>query len=224
MLLAFLIPSLQDQWDRFQSRKVISQYESLGDDFFREERYDMAEEAYQKAFELSDSKLLDIEVKRLNARINRINMKPEWGAPPPEDLLESDFQFVLHLQKGKDKQKDRINTLNSYGVFLAASHKPKAAQAAFEEAVRLDSSDALAYVNLGNLFDQEGRKTAALQQYELGIARDPTNARAHYNLGLLYAEQGRREAALQQLKAAMQYDSTDTDAARQYELLRKEQP
>ena len=29
MVLAFFIPSLQDQWDRYQSRKVIEQYVNL---------------------------------------------------------------------------------------------------------------------------------------------------------------------------------------------------
>jgi tetratricopeptide (TPR) repeat protein len=223
MVLAFFIPSLQDQWDRYQSRKVITQYVNLGNDFFNEDRYDLAEEAYQKAFELSDSKLLDIEVKRLNARINRINIKPEWGTPPPEDLGETDFQYVLHLQKGKDQQKERINTLNSYGIFLAASGKMKQAGQAFAEAMHLDTTDASAYVNLGNLYDQQGKKDAARQKYQEAIALDPANARAHYNLGLLLADEGKNTEAIKEIKEAMKYDSSDTDAQNQYKQLIKTQ-
>lgn len=219
MVLAFFIPSLQDQWDRYQSRKVIEQYVNLGNDLFKEDRYDIAEEAYQKAFELSDSKRLDIEVKRLNARINRINLKPEWGAAPPEDLTEADFQYVLHLQKESGQQKERVGTLNSYGLFLVGSHKAKEAEKVFTEALRTDSTDARAYVNLGNLYDQQGKKEAALIKYRQGIALDSTDARAHYNLGLLYAEQGKKEEARQELLDAMKYDSSDTDAPKQYHLL-----
>jgi hypothetical protein len=43
MLVSFFIPSIQDQWDRFQSRKVVEKYVALGDAFFNEERYDMAD-------------------------------------------------------------------------------------------------------------------------------------------------------------------------------------
>lgn len=219
MVLAFFIPSMQDQWDRYQSRKVIEQYVTLGNDFFTEERYDMAEEAYQKAFELSESKRLDIEVKRLNARINRINIKPEWGATPPEDLTETDFQYVLHLQKRADMQKERISTLNSYGLFLVASGKLTIAEKVFSEALHTDTTDARAYINLGNLYDQQGKKEAALQKYLQGISLDSTDARAHYNLGLLYAEKGKKEEAKKEFLRAMRYDSSDTDAARQYHLL-----
>ena len=52
MILAFLIPSIQDQWDRYQSRRVIQQYVRIGDDFVREENFTMAEQAFAKAFEL----------------------------------------------------------------------------------------------------------------------------------------------------------------------------
>jgi tetratricopeptide (TPR) repeat protein len=222
MVLAFFIPSLQDQWDRYQSRKIIEQYVTLGNEFYNEDRYDMAEEAYLRAFELSDSRRLDIEVKRLNARINRINISPEWGTALPEDVTETDFQYVLHLQKDKGQQKERINTLNSYGIFLAASGKRKEAENVFTEAMHLDSTDARAYINLGNLYDQQGKKEAALEKYRQGIVLDPANARAHYNLGLLYAEQGRKEEAKVEFRSAMKYDPSDTDAPRQYKLLEEQ--
>ncbi|MBK7651474.1 MAG: hypothetical protein IPJ20_13085 [Flammeovirgaceae bacterium] len=120
MLLAFLIPSVQDQWDRFQSRKVIEQYVAIGDNLFDENHFTMAETAYQKAFDLSAEQRLDIDVKRLNARVNRILENETWGSKPPDDLEEIDFQFLLHIQKGQKEVADRVATLNSYGIFLAA--------------------------------------------------------------------------------------------------------
>lgn len=222
MVLAFFIPSLQDQWDRHQSRKIINQYETLGNDFYKEEKYDMAEQAYEKAFDLSDSKRLDIEIKRLEARINRVNMTSQWGDTIPEDLEEIDFQYVLHLQKGKEKEKERVATLNSYGIFLVASRKLKEAEQSFKEATQLDSTDAMAYVNLGNLYDQQGKKEKAIIYYLKAISNERDNARAHYNLGLLYAEQGRLLEAKQQMAEAIRSDSTDTDALMQYRELEKQ--
>lgn len=216
MVLAFFIPSLQDQYDRYQSRKVIGQYENLGNDFFEEEKYDMAEQAYQKAFELSDSKRLDLEIKRLQAKINRINIDPKWGTAAPEDLEEIDFQYVLHLQKGKENDKARVSTLNSYGIFLAATHQSRRAEETFLEAIQTDSTDSRAYINLGNLYDQQGKKPAAVKYYQQAIALDAENARAHYNLGLLYQEQGLLIDAHRQFAAAFKADSTDSDIREQY--------
>lgn len=214
MVLAFFIPSIQDQYDHYQSRKIITRYENLGNDFYKEERYDMAEQAYQKAFELSESKRLDIEIKRLDAKINRINMNPTWGAAPPEDLEEIDFQYLLHLEKGKDK--DRVAILNSYGLFLADAKKGKEAEQAFKEAMLLDSTNVMAYVNLGNLYDQQGKKEWALLKYLQAIRLDSSNGRAHYNLGLLYAEQDSLTKAKHEFWQALKADSTDTDALQQY--------
>ena len=64
MLVAWFIPSIQDQYDRYESRKVIERYVELGDDFMNEEQFRMAEEAYGKAYELSEPRRLDIEVNR----------------------------------------------------------------------------------------------------------------------------------------------------------------
>lgn len=222
MVLAFFIPSVQDQWDRNESRKIINQYQQLGDDLFDEERYDMAEQAYQRAFELSDSRRLDLEIKRLNAKINRINMDPKWNGTVPEDLEEADFQYVLHLQKEKDQVHERIHTLNSYGIFLSNRKKFKDAEASFKEAIALDSSEEMAYINLGNLYDQIGKKQQALLSYQKAIMLNNNNTRAYYNLGLLYMEMNEWKNAKQQFEAALRIDSSDTDTKQQYELVLKE--
>lgn len=222
MILAFFIPSLQDQYDRNESRKIINQYQTLGNDFFDEEKYDLAEQAYQKAFELSDSRRLDIEVKRLTAKINRINMNPKWGAEPPEDLTDVDFEYVLHLQKGKEMEKERVATLNSYGLFLVSSKKLKEAEVQFKEAMQLDSTDVLAYVNLGNLYDQQGKKNEAMKKYIKAVSLDKENARAHYNLGSLYEEQGKLKEAKDEFATALKADSTDAEAKLHYNLIIRE--
>jgi len=215
MLLAFFIPSVQDQWDRYQSREVIQQYEHLGDQFFEEERFDMAEKAYEKAFEMSEEKRLDIEVKRLNAKVNRVSLEPTWGTKPPEDIQDIDFQFLLHLQKDKTDPRQRVFILNSYGIYLSGVGRTADARAALEEALQLDPNDVLAYVNLGNLFDQLKEKAEAEKYYKKALALQPTNIQAHYNAGLLYAEQSRWPEAVKEFESAQQLDSGDVDIARE---------
>ncbi|MBS1978699.1 MAG: tetratricopeptide repeat protein [Bacteroidetes bacterium] len=221
MILAFFIPSLQEQWDRYQARKVIQEYEQLGDEFMDEDRYQMAEEAYAKAFELSELKRLDIEMKRLNARVNRIHENPEWDSELPDDLKEVDFQYLLHLQKKKNLADDRFHTLNSYGIYLAAFDRYEEAHKAFEEALTLRPTDALTWVNLGNLYDQEKNLKEAQNAYEKALALEPDNLRAHYNLGLLYAAEHLKEEARNEFEKVLKLDPADSDAVEQLRLLGK---
>jgi tetratricopeptide (TPR) repeat protein len=210
MFLAFLLPSIQDQYDRYQSRKVISKYEQLGNDFFAEEKYELAEQAYEKAYELSENKRLDIEVKRLNSKINTIGNNPAWGATPPEEIQDVDFQFLLKMAKGQDKM-DRVAILNSYGVYLVGLKRVKEAKDVFEEAIALDTTEAVTYINLGNLYDQEEKKLEAEKCYLKAIHLDENNARAHYNLGLLYEEQGKLPAAKKEIEKTLKLEPGDED-------------
>ena len=221
MLLAFFIPSIQDQWDRYQSRKVIGLYLTLGDDFMEEERYDMAEKAYEKAFELSVQTRLEIEMKRLKARVHRMSMLVDWGAKPPEDLEDVDFQLLLHLQKGHEHDKERSYTLNSYASFLAGSGKLKEAEAALQEALLIDPGSSMLHLNLGNLQDQAGKKDEALKSYLKALELDPKSLNAHYNLGLLYVELGKKQEARQAFEAALKLAPDDLETQQQIKQLAK---
>ena len=221
MILAFFIPSLQDQWDRYQARKVIQQYAEVGDDLVLERNFKMAEEAYAKAYELSEGKRLDIEVKRLTAKVNRIYQDPEWGSNTPEGLDEIDFQLLLHLQKGPEHMKKRASILTSYGIFLASEGKAKEAQAAIESAILSNPNEVLAYINLGNLLDQAGKKDEAEKAYQAAISIDANSVNAHYNLGLLFSEQGKFEDAEKEFSKTIKLDPNDSDAVNQLKILKE---
>jgi Flp pilus assembly protein TadD len=182
----------------------------------------MAEEAFTKAWEFSEMKRLDVEVKRLSAKVNRIYQDPVWGSEPPEGLEEVDFEFLLQFQKGTEHTKARASILTSYGIYLASTEKPMEAEKALLEAIQLNSKDVLAYINLGNLMDQVGKKEEAEKAYQKSILLDPTNSKAHYNLGLLYAEQGKLIEAEMELTQAIELDSTEEDAKQELDLIRKE--
>ncbi len=218
MVLAFFIPSIQDQWDRYQARQVIEQYERLGDEFFDEGHFVMAEQAYAKAFELSEQKRLDIEVKRLDSKINRVNENPVWGGKLSDSLSEIDFQYLLHFQKDKGGEKARV--LNSYGVFLSSLGRLKEAEGAFNEALRLDSKNDLAHVNLGSLFRQQGKAAASEREYLKAISIDPDNPIAHYNLGLLFSEKNDLKKAETEFVKALELDPEDNDIKAELTLIK----
>lgn len=208
MILAFFIPSLQDQWDRYQSRKVIEEYVALGDHLFEENRYAMAEEAFAKAFELSEYKRLDVEVKRLNARVNRVHDNPDWNTEIPDGLKEIDFQFLLHFQLRKGEEQHRVNTLNCYGIFLAHQRDMEGAKKIFDEALALLPKEAITHINLGNFYRQQRNYSEAEKMYRKAIELEPTNAFAHYDLGALLDAMGKSADAKLEFNKAVEIDST----------------
>jgi tetratricopeptide (TPR) repeat protein len=215
-LLAFFLPSLQDQWDRWQSRQVIQRYVQLGRDFMREGRYKVAEETFAKAFELSENRRLDIEEQRLAAKVARVNEDPEWGQSNPEGLEESDFLYLLHLQAGRgpEARREQALTLNSYGVFLAGEHRAAEAESTFRRSLQLDPASASAWVHLGNLFADGPRPAEAESAYRRALALDARSVSANYNLGLLLAQTGRGEPAEAALRRAVELSPGDADALR----------
>lgn len=223
MLMAFFIPSIQDQWDRYESRRIIQQYVQIGDDFVTEQNYAMAEQAFTRAFELSEERRLDIDVKRLQAKVNMIYQDPTWGSKPPEGLADVDFQFLLHMQKGPEQNGARASILTSYGVYLASLGRKAEAERVVNEALRLNPKQTQAYIILGNLLDETGRKDEARKAYRTAIGLEPDNVRAHYNIGLLLSEQGDIEAAEQEFLKTLHLDPHDADAQQQLDVLRQKQ-
>ena len=224
-VLAFFLPSLQDQWDRWQSRQVIQRYVELGRDFMREGRYKVAEEAFAKAFELSENRRLDIEEERLDAKVARVNEDPAWGESNPEGLEESDFLYLLHLQEGGGpaRRREQARTLNSYGVFLTAEKRFAEAESTFRRSLQLDPASAPAWVHLGNLFVDGARPAEAESAYRRALALDPRNLSANYDLGLLLAQDGRFAAAESALRNAMQLGPGDRDVLHELaDLLQKQ--
>lgn len=222
MAMAFYIPGVQDQFDRLESRKIISRYEQLGDEFMAEEQYRMAEEAYARAYELSDEKKLELEVKRLTAKINRVNVEIEWGAELPEDLKEIDFQFLIHFLKGKEHEKDRVSAMNCYGVFLAHSGRTKEAETLFTGILAKHPGEAITLINLGNLYDHTTRPREAEESYRKAITAEPDNGWAHYYLGHLLKNQNRLPEAQKELEIVVKLDPADSEAVHDYHAVIKQ--
>ena len=221
VLITFLIPSIQDQWDRYQARKVIQEYVKLGDEFMEEAHFEMAEAAYSKAYDLSEERRIDIEMKRLHAKIEKISLNSDWNSAIPNDIEEVDFLMLMHLLASKGKISERVSIMNTYAIFLAANIRFEEAEKIIKEAILLDSTDYQSYINYGNLSDQLGRKKDAEKFYKKVIQLDAANARAHYNLGLLYLELGDSANAEKQFKTVLEIEPNDADARSEVEALKK---
>ena len=54
VLLAFLIPSLQDQWDRRQTRIAVDRYVAVGERLLKEDHFESAEQSFERASRIQD--------------------------------------------------------------------------------------------------------------------------------------------------------------------------
>ncbi len=214
VLLGFLIPSMEDQWDRFQSRRVIQRHVELARTFMAEGKYKLAEESFARAFEQSESKRLDIDEERLEAKVQAVNDDPNWGVDNPEGLEESEFLYLLQLQREPGQSAKRAATLNCYGTFLASAKRWREAEERLQEASRLDPRDAGPLVNLGNLMRERGRTAEAEAAYRRALGLEGRDGRIHYDLGLLLEENGRPAEALEEFEKAAACDPRDLEFLR----------
>ena len=111
--------------------------------------------------------------------------------------------FVLLVSCGaKDAAPNQAQRFVSSGRLFAGEHRYAEARIAFEKALALDSLNALAHYELGNLDAQLGRLEAAVGSYEAALAADPTFDDARHNLAVIEADRGhlpRAVALLEQL-------------------------
>jgi Tfp pilus assembly protein PilF len=214
VLLAFLVPSMEDQWDRFQSRRVIQRHVELARTFMAEGRYKLAEESFARAFEQSESKRLDIEEERLEAKVQAVNANPNWGVENPEGLEETDFLYLLQLQRDPGRAADRAATLSCYGTFLAAAHRWREAEERLREAARLAPRDAGPLVNLGNLMRERARPLEAEEAYRHALRLDSRDGRIHYDLGLILDETHRPADAQDAFEKAVACDPQEVEFLR----------
>jgi len=85
--------------------------------------------------------------------------------------------------------------LNNLGNVLTRAGKRRAAQAAYEEAVRQHPQHPLGHVSLGICLLELEQFDGALREFEAALALDPANAAAHKGLVYLYSRTGDEVAA-----------------------------
>ena len=92
------------------------------------------------------------------------------------------------------------------------------------EAIASDPGYPLAHFNLGNLCDEQGRLTEALEHYRRALRLNPNYADAHFNLALLCERSSDTLKAVHHWKAYLKLDTSGQwaeTARRQLERLRQ---
>lgn len=216
-LLAFLIPSIQEQWDRLNQRAAIEDYREVARSLMDQHKFHDAEQTLARAIELADEPRLDLERERLVAKTNQVNADPAWSGAIDDELEETDFSVLETMQARAGEHAARAWTLNNHAVFLANHHQAQRALACALEAVREAPRDSRIQVTLGNVRWDLGQLDDAARAYHDALTTKPDDLIAHYNLGLLYEERGQTEAArgeLQRVLALNPSDAASDDLAR----------
>ena len=104
------------------------------------------------------------------------------------------------------------DALTEKGITVAGDTNNAAAIPFFEEAIKYDKTNDVAFAKLGAVYDSAGQKDKAVANYEKAIAINPELAALQTTLGLAYIENGeiaKAEAALNKSVAGGS-DSVDT--------------
>jgi len=96
------------------------------------------------------------------------------------------------------------DALTEKGIGVAGETNNSAALVYFDEAVKLDKKNDIAFAKRGAIFDASGDKEKAITNYESAIAINPELAGLQTNLGLAYLDSGdivKAESSLQKAEA-----------------------
>jgi Flp pilus assembly protein TadD len=211
VLLAFLIPSLQDQWDRRQTRIAVDRYVAVGERLLKEGHYASAEQSFDRAVELAGYQRYDLIEKQIRARVMRIYEDPAWRGATPEEVNEADYIYLIEAQNAPTRARERAATLAAYGAYLAGADRLPEAEARLRESAALDPKNPDPHVHLGNLYDDLHRAADAEREYRAALKIEPHHASAQYDLGLLLLAQDRAPEAESVFRAMLAAGSHGSD-------------
>lgn len=97
----------------------------------------------------------------------------------------------------------QVTTWIALGQALKAASRIEEAERAYQQAIRMDGTNALARMGLGELKIATGRADEAVWEFGLALRRRPALVSAHLGLGNALAAMGRNENALDHYKQAI---------------------
>jgi len=126
-------------------------------------------------------------------------VEPEPIEPEPVDYNQQSYQQAIAALKSGNTEgalelltrlsqeaPDKPRMFTNLGLAYFSLQQADLAEQAFQQAVKRNPNDAVAYNHLGILQRQKGRFHDALLQYQRAIEIDASYAHAYLNLGILF--------------------------------------
>jgi len=117
-----------------------------------------------------------------------------------EPDIEDPLLDQIDLLKG-----GRLSLVQRGGAAMRESRFADAVSA-YDQLIRLDPSDPIAYEYLGVALARQGKRDDALKQYAHALQFDPSSASAHYDIAILLLQERREEEAIVHFRQAVQLD------------------
>ncbi len=118
-------------------------------------------------------------------------------------LLDQMTAALEEVVMAETVNADRPESNLNLGLLAVAAGEPEVAEGAYRQAILLDPRFTPAYVNLADLYRQQGRESEAESALQSGLAAAPESADLHHALGLVLVRAKRLDSALAELKQAM---------------------
>ncbi|MFZ1699793.1 MAG: tetratricopeptide repeat protein [Pyrinomonadaceae bacterium] len=122
------------------------------------------------------------------------------------DLAITNYRAALVQNAKNTRASDGLsNALTAKGIDSAGDTNNLAAVVYFDEAVKLDKQNDVAYAKLGAIYDANGQADKGVANYEKALAINPQYSMLYTPLGLAYLDAGevaKAESSLQKAAAA----------------------
>jgi tetratricopeptide (TPR) repeat protein len=184
----------------------------LGQIKYEEGEYDQAIGAYQKVLDQDPNSarardLIGKAIQRKAAQQQLDWAVDDWHQHEYADALEK-FNQALAICREIGDDAGAADVLENLGKVHKELKDYVDAIRSFQEIVRLKPAEADAYVEISNIYSDNGQTDSAIVWARRAIAADSTSAWAHNVLGYLLYPLGQTEEAVEQLKRAARIDST----------------
>jgi superkiller protein 3 len=177
-------------------------YNLLGLTYYRQEQYEQATQAFEKAAETNPASAeIQMNLGLLYMQMER-NSEAEEAFRKAQKLNPklNPSEYLTYLQQAHEREArihyNRANQLMNDGELDAAI-------SAFKQAVELYPEFVQAHINLGVAYGKKQQPTDAIAHLKHATQLDPTSFEAYYNLGIAYSKAHRYMEAVQAFQQAV---------------------
>jgi len=147
----------------------------------------------------------------LTSSADLVNLFPrpaikEFDAGVKADAHHEPDDAIKHYEKALKIAPDFYPACNNLGTAYLNKGLYDAAEGQFQHAIRLNSNDAAAYFNLGNLYYVAHHNDEALNWVNQGLSKEPSSAFGHFLRGSLASTSGDYLRAEKELQRSLELD------------------
>jgi Flp pilus assembly protein TadD len=161
--------------------------------------------------ERSDSRTVTGSNPHLTSSVDLAKLFPpraikEFDAGVKADAHHEPDDAIKHYEKALKIAPDFYPARNNLGTAYLNKGLHDAAEGQFQHAIRLNSNDAAAYFNLGNLYYLTHHNDEALNWVNRGLSKEPSSAFGHFLKGSLSSATGDYLQAEKELQRSLELD------------------